>query len=196
MISLTFILYYAAILSVFYIGYLLGRLKILDPTVPAPCPSANVVYTAPIRPVQSTVEQVVSCPPGMVLESEILTSSSNIAGALVGGRLADAPTTLSEPCHWNSSSVFLHKRDGVTQDLLFNYVNHASQPTRGDIILTHHSPAPPRTPKDQSDVLLGTDAGGNPSCRDVYLTRTGSRESPSPKCGRHCILFTPYACLQ
>mgnify|MGYP003385593398 FL=1 len=176
-LSGTVILYIFAMISVFYIGYLIGRVQKLeycDRIQPhSMTNSISVQYVT-----ESIVPDVIRCPPG-----------TTAAGEPNGPSEAPPPviSTASIECEFSPvTPVYLHKRKGITQDLMFNYVNHASQPTKGDVIITHHKQ---KLPYKGDGLLTGEESDPFTHCREVYLTRTGSRESPKPKCGK-CHLYS------
>jgi hypothetical protein len=166
----TFVLYFFALISVFYIGYLIGRVQKLEycNTIQAHSKTNSVS----LQFVADTVESAatVRCPPDELPQITPAVSMNSIN------------------CDYDPvTPVYLHKRQGITQDLLFNYVNHAAQPTKGDVIITHHKQHLPYRGEGE---LTGEDSDPFTSCREVYLTRTGSRESPKPKCGKFCSFFS------
>ena len=149
--------YFVGIVSVFYIGFLIGKMQ--------PLTDCHV-NTPPTNFALDVVEPpTVRCPP----EEPI----------------ASTPAVASSSCKFTPPTVYhMNKRLGLTQDLLFGYINHATQPTKGDIIMTHH-----KLDEPYNDIKL-TDHVNDPftKCNEVYLMRTGSRESKSPKCGKFIFI--------
>lgn len=170
----TAVLFCFAMASVFYIGYLIGRVQKLGycdhmQLLQSKTNSVSLNYvTEPVVP------EVVRCPPdsSSVLNNDANTPSNNQRVASMASIKCDfSPVT----------PVYLNKRTGMTQDLLFSYVNHAAQPTKGDIIITHRKLT---LPYKGDGSLTGKDNDPFTQCREVYLTRTGSRPSPKAKCGK------------
>ncbi len=123
-------------------------------------------------------------PPAAVLPDAVLPPAVLPPAVLPAAVAAAGECDLARP-----SEVFLHKRVGLVQDEIFGYVKHASQPTKGDIIMTHHAASKGALRGTEEDVMLGSN-NGIYNCNEIYLTRTGSRESPSPKCGM--LLFLSF----
>ena len=146
------LVYSIAIAAVFYIGFLIGKMQPLTS-----CHNSK----APTNYALDIIEPpTIRCPPNEVITATAVPNSCSF----------------TPPTEYHMS-----KRLGLTQDLIFGYINHATQATKGDIIMTHHKLSEP-----YNDIKL-TDHVNDPftKCNEVYLMRTGSRESKSPKCGKY-----------
>lgn len=165
----------ASILAIFYVGFLIGRIE--DPAV---CHVQESVKNSIASNIDVLTGTDAPCPPGFILRTDSESASDNIMVNDANSQslkpadrenFEELLDSFEEDCKFGDvKKYYLHKRVGLIQDEIFDFVKHAAQPTKGDIIVNAIENS------EKLDPMSG--------CEEMYLTRTGARESKSPKCGK------------
>jgi len=147
---------------VFYYGYLMGRLLPSSSAVPEKCTQQ------PLPPTPPLVQQM---PPPLPCPDE----PASIATSATASSSSSGSSTPSPGVHNHCTSppsaerLFLHIAPATIHKDLFPHLHHPDTPAKQAFVMTQGQPWPDRRPVETA-------------CKEVYLTRTGQRQSQPNKC--------------